>query len=346
MKVAILGTGFWARYAHLPALRTLPDVDVVACVGRTPERGRAFAAEHGVPAVHESVEALIASSDRPDMLLIAAPDNVHPAASTAAIEAGIPVFCEKPLANEAEVAHRLAELSRTRGVSATVGYSFRYGPAVQALRADLVSGRLGSPWLLELFEYNAQFHPANGKPMNWKGDPAMAAAGALYEYGSHIVDIAGWLAGPVEAVSTSFARVLPGARLDDIATLQMRLARPAIGILVAGWVLTGSIPGIRIRLHGSDGLGEVELNQALPGEQAYRRYALDGSLREEVPLEPLGPSGPAYARRHLTDFIAAIRGEPAPYVGTLPTFDDGARVQDVLETALHATEEWRTVRRT
>lgn len=343
MKVAVLGTGFWARYAHVPALQSLPGVEVVACIGRTPERAGAFAAEYGIPATYGSVEALLASDDRPDLLVVAAPDAIHPAASTAALRAGVPVFCEKPLANEAGVAHELAAIAREAGVAATVGYSFRYSPAVQALRADLRSGRLGTPWLLELFEYNAQFHPANGKPMNWKGDPAEAAAGALYEYGSHIVDIAGWLAGPIESVSTSLTRVLPGARLDDIATLQMRLAAPAIGILVAGWVLTGSIPGIRIRVHGSEGLGEVELNQALRGEQAYRRFDLDGSLREEVALEALGTSGPAYARRHFQDLIARIQGEEPVFDSTLPTFDDGARVQDVLEAALGATEAWRNV---
>lgn len=343
MKVAVLGTGFWARYAHVPALRALPGVEVTACVGRTVERAKEFAQAQGIPRVHESLDALLASEDRPDMLLVAAPDSVHPEATTKALEAGMPVFCEKPLANEALVAHQLAALAEQTGTAATVGYSFRYGPAVQALRTDVLTGRLGTPWLLELFEYNAQFHPANGKPMNWKGDPAMAAAGALYEYGSHVVDLAGWLAGPIEAVSTSLTRVLPNARLDDIATLQMRLASPAIAVLVASWVLSGTIPGIKVRVHGSEGLGEVELNAHLPGEQAYRRFALDGALREDVPLEPLGPSGPAYARRHLADFVTRIDGREPLYHSTLPTLADGARVQDVLESAIGATERWVTI---
>jgi predicted dehydrogenase len=343
MKVAILGTGFWATYAHLPALRALPGVEVTSCIGRTLDRARAFAEHEGIPSVYGSVEELFASRDRPEMLVVAAPDTVHPAATTAALEAGVPVFCEKPLANEAAVAHQLADLATRSGIAATVGYSFRYSPAVQALRMDVRDGRLGTPWLLELFEYNAQFHPRNGKPMNWKGDPAMAAAGALFEYGSHVVDIAGWLAGPIEAVSTNLTSVLPGARLDDIATLQMRLRSPAIGVLVASWVLTGTIPGIRIRLHGSEGLGEVELNETLPSEQAYRRFNLNGSLAEDVPLEPLGSAGSAYARRHLADFIARIRGDEPLFDSTLPSLDDGAHAQDVLEAALGATEHWASI---
>ena len=340
VHAALLGTGFWAREAHLPALRSIPGVAVTSCVGRTLERARSFADETGIPAAYGSLDELLGSRDRPELLVVAGPDTVHVAATTRALESGIPVFCEKPLANRANEAHALAALAEQLHVPATVGYSFRFSPAIQALHRDLFAGNLGDPWLLELFEYNAQFHPALGKPMNWKGDPDQAAAGALFEYGSHVVDIAGWLAGPVEAVSTSWTRVLPGARLDDIATLQMRLRAPAIGVLVSGWVLSGSMPGIKVRFHGSEGLAEAELSQTIPGGQAYRRYAFDGSVRAETDLEVLGDAYSSYSRRHLEDFVGHMRGEVSAWPNTLPTLADGARVQDVLETALRATEQW------
>jgi predicted dehydrogenase len=344
VRAVLMGTGFWAQNAHLPALRAQPDLTVAAIVGRTRERAQEFARATGIQRAFASLREAI-EADRPDLVVVVAPDDVHPDACRAALEAGIPVFCEKPLANDASTAHELEDLATLAGVTATVGYSFRYSPAIQALRGDLVSGRLGSPWLIELFEYNAQFHPANRKPMNWKGDPAHAKAGALFEYGSHVVDLAGWLAGPVRAVSANLTRVLPGARLDDVATLQLRFEAPAIGVLVAGWVLAGSIPGIRIRLHGSEGLREVELNETLAEGQAYRLYRLDGSVSEEVPLEPLDDRRSAYARRHLKDFIARLCGEPPPFEATLPTFEDGARVQDVLEAALAGQEGWSSVAR-
>lgn len=346
LRVALMGTGFWAGAAHLPALRALEDVAVTSVVGRTLEGAEAFARTFDIPRAFDSLEAAVSNGNRPDLVVVAAPDDVHPAACRLLFDAGIPVFCEKPLANEAGTAHELAALAASANVPNTVGYSFRYSPAVQAIRQDLAAGRLGTPWLIELSEYNAQFHPANGKPMNWKGDPAHATAGALFEYGSHVADLASWLVGPVREVSANLATVLPGARLDDIATLQLRFAEPAIGILVAGWVLTGSIPGIRIRLHGSEGLGEVELNETLPGGQAYRRYRLDGSVGEDVSLEPLGDLRAGYARRHLADFIAVLRGTPPAFEGTLPTFADGARVQDLLEAALAGQQVWSTVERT
>ena len=343
MRAAIVGTGFWAGYAYVPALRAIADMELVACVSRSEEGARRFAGEHGIPATYPSLDGLIASSVRPDLIVIAGPDDMHPPAAMAVIDAGIAVFCEKPLANRADTARSMADRASREAVPNTVGYSFRYSPAIGALRADIEDGTLGEPWLMEISEYNAQFHPQLGKPMNWKGDPDKAKAGALFEYGSHAVDLADWLIGPITAVSTALARVLPDARLDDIATLQFRGRPPSIGVLIAAWVLSGSIPGIRVRLHGSRGLAEAELSQALPGGEAYRRYSLDGTIREEVPIEALGDSGSAYARRHLADFVATIDDEGGATSATLPTFADGARIQRILQTALEATDGWMEV---
>jgi predicted dehydrogenase len=330
VRAAIVGCGAWARMAHVPALRALPEVELVACVGGTAAEGEAFAREQGIPRAYGSLDDLLAA--RLDLVTIAAPDDVHPPAATAALEAGVAVFCEKPLANEARVAEELAALAERTGVPATVGYSFRFSPALQALRRDLDDGRIGEPWLIELYEHNPQFHPLRGAPLNWKGDPAHAAAGALFEYGSHVVDLAGWLVGPVRSVSACLARIRDDARLDDLATLQLRLERGAVGVLVASWVLAGGFPGIRVRLYGSELAAEAVLDG---GRERYLRLADDGSVREEVGLEPLGDAFSAYARRHYAAFLA---GDPS-----VPTLGDGARAQRVLEAALAATESWATV---
>jgi predicted dehydrogenase len=340
VRAALLGTGFWARAAHLPALRAIPEVEVVACAGGSEEESAAFAAEHGIPAACSSVEELLDLAEPPDVLAIVAPDDVHPPAATAALERGVAVFCEKPLANDAASAFALAGLAARTGVPATVGFSFRFSPALRALEADVEDGVLGVPWFVELYEHNPQFHPERGKPMNWKGDPEHAAAGALFEYGSHAVDLARWLVGEVRSVTTSFGYVRPDARLDDVASLQFRFDDPATGILVASWVLSGGFPGIRVRLHGSELLGEAVLDESVPGGEVYRRISGDGRVRESVGLEPLGDTFSGYARRHYEALLASLDG---PADRALPTFEDGARTQAVLEAAIAATERWTAV---
>lgn len=338
VRVGVLGAGHWARNAHLPALRALPDVEIVACAGATLDEGKAFAAEQGIPAAYATVEELLDEA-KPALLSIVAPDDVHAPATTAALERGVAVFCEKPLANDVATASALARLQDGLEATATVGFSFRFSPALQAMKRDLDKGVLGEPWFIELYEHNPQFHPLRGRPMNWKGDPAHAAAGALFEYGSHIVDVARWLVGEVASVSTSFGRVRSDARLDDIATLQLRFGGAATGILVSSWVLAGGFPGIRVRLHGSEALGEAVLDESVGGE-TYVRIGDDARVRDRVELRPVPGGISGYTRRHYAALLDALAGKPA---AGLPTLRDGAAAQAVLEAALAATERWAGV---
>jgi len=340
VRVAIVGCGFWAAHAHLPALRALPGIEVVACADADEPASRRFAVAHDIEHWFGSVDALLGAGIA-DALTVAAPDDVHPSVVLAALAAGVPVFCEKPLANTVEMADRLVSEQARTGVPATVGYSFRYSPALQQLRADLAAGLLGEPWLAELQEYNSQFHPKFGKPMNWKGDPSRAGAGALFEYGSHALDLAQWLIGPISRVTAQLSRVLPGSRLDDIAVVQLDFAGPCSGVLVSGWVLAGDIPGVRVRVHGSAGAAEAQLGESLPGGERYLRLSLDGEAAEEVQLREDAGGRSGYARRHLRDFL----GLPGPHGGdgTLPTLAQGASVQRVLAAAAGATEHWRPV---
>jgi predicted dehydrogenase len=274
----------------------------------------------------------------PKPLCLRHADHVHAEGVTAALQAGVAVYCEKPLANDAKTALRLAALAQATAVPATVGYSFRFNPAIQALHRDLKAGRLGRPWLIELAEHNPQFHPRSGKPMNWKGDPAQAGGGALFEYGSHVIDLAIWLLGPIRRVTAHLQRVLADARLDDIATLQFEFESGAAGTLVASWLLDGGFPGIRIRLHGSVALAEVWVDDRNKGGQRYRVKRFepdgnDGSRRERVYMRSDA------ARRHIADLVHR-RGQPTAHPGTLPSLDEGARVQQVLEAALQGTERW------
>jgi len=341
-RVALIGAGAWAAQAHLPALLRQEAVEIVGVVDPVIDRARTLAARHNIALAVESIDTLLAVR-RPDVIVIAAPTEAHPTLATTALKEGIAVLCEKPLANTPTIAAEMATLAESSGTLSSVGYSFRYALAMQALKRDIQSGILGHPWLLEMYEYNAQFHPTRGTSTGWKGDPARARAGSLLEYGSHLIDLARWLVGPIEAVHASLTRVLPQARLDDIATVQVRFRPPAIGILVSGWVLSGSSPGIKIRFHGSEGLAEVELSEIVPGGQTYRRIALDGAT-EHIPLAESAVSCWTYAQRHIADMLALLHGEPSPYPDTLPTFRDGVLVQQVLEAALRATGGWETVK--
>jgi predicted dehydrogenase len=344
IRVAVLGAGFWARTALIPSVAACHDVEIVALID--PHAAAAAAARAVIPsaAICRSIDEAFDQNGRIDLVVIGTPDREHAPLAARALERGAAVFCEKPLANEADTAIGLARLAKRANRPATVGYSFRYSPAIQALRRDLTSGRIGVPWLIELAEHNPQFHPHAGKPLNWKGDPAVARAGALYEYGSHVIDLALWLIGPIARVSASLSRVLPGARLDDIATLQLEFGAPSTGVLVASWVLAGGFPGIAIHIHGSEAVAEVRLDHRLAGGQSYRIGSPTAAALDEVRLEPLLDPKNDATRRHMADLIALVAGKAPRHDRTLPTFEDGARAQEVLEASLAASQVWAPVR--
>ena len=148
-----------------------------------------------------------------------------------------------------------------------------------------------------------------------------------------------WLVGDVTSVSTSFGRVRRDARLDDIATLQLRFGGLATGILVSSWVLAGGFPGIRVRLHGSEALGEAILDESVDGE-TYVRIGDDARIRDRVELDPVPGGISGYTRRHYAALLDALADGDAP---GLPTLHDGVATQAVLEAAIAATECWADV---
>ncbi len=339
MRAAVFGAGGWARQVLLPALTSWPDVEVVACVDTATDNATAVAATFGIPGVYRTLDELLATQPHLDLLVIAAPDHLHVDAARAALSRGIAVYCEKPVGNSAAAVDELAALAEAAGVPATVGYSFRYSPAVRALRSDLDAGLLGDVWLIELFEHNPQFHPALGKPMNWKGDPAYVAAGSLLEYGSHVLDLCQWLLGPVSAVSSDLVRIRPGAQVDDLATLQLRFASGSSGTLLCGWVLTGGYPGITIRLHTSTGLAEVRLSDLVRGSQSYSRCRPDGT---PIPTAALPAVDGTNAGLHLADLLNTMRAG-ATTSPILPTLRDAALAHRVIAAALAATQQWQRI---
>jgi predicted dehydrogenase len=333
-RVGIVGTGAWVDAALAPVLRDDLPTTIAWIVGRSVERAELAARRLGVRQAFGSIHEAL--NDPPDLVVVAAPDDVHDEVCRAALAARVPVFCEKPVTERVVTAYALAEFARDAAVPATIGYSFRFSPAIRALRDDLDSGRLGEPWLIELAEYNAQFHPTSGKSPGWKADPRRAPGGVLLEYGSHALDLAMWLLGPLREERANLVRVLRGAGGCDIATMQFRSDSGVPGLLATSWIVPGTAPGVRVRLHGSRASAEAELSRALPGGESYRVFGLDGS-NSQTELEPIDQSPGVYARRHIQHFLSELDKSPPSGV---PTFEDGLRVQRLIEAALESSTQW------
>ena len=114
IQVVMVGTGDWARDALAPALLSIPAVEVVACA--SPDSGQAarFAAEFGLSRVYASLDDALSGEPRIGLLVVSTPDDHHAVALRQAIDARLPVFCEKPVANSARDAEELASRAAAR----------------------------------------------------------------------------------------------------------------------------------------------------------------------------------------------------------------------------------------
>lgn len=132
----------WARAAHVPALRTLPDYEIRAVSTTRRDTAEQSAREIGAPLAFDSHQALIA---RPEIDLVVVAVNVthHDEIVRAALSAGKMVYCEWPLARNLAEAEGLAALARKQGVKTVVGLQGRVAPAVLYLRDLVAAGHIG-----------------------------------------------------------------------------------------------------------------------------------------------------------------------------------------------------------
>jgi virulence factor len=126
LRVGVVGLGYIAREVHLPTLRDRADVQVVGLVDPEPAALSRVAAS-GVGPGYASVEALL-EHGRPDCALVLAPKQRHHAVVCALLDAGVDVFCEKPLTTRLVEAEALVDLARARGRVLMVGFNRRYAP--------------------------------------------------------------------------------------------------------------------------------------------------------------------------------------------------------------------------
>jgi len=349
-RAGVVGTGWWAELEHLPGLQSRPDTALVALCGRKPERLAALADRFGIPGRHADWRAMLAG-ERLDVLTIVTPNVLHHPIALAALQAGVHVICEKPLAMDAGQARQLAALAEARRLQTLTFFTHRALAAAAHVKQLVEAGFLGRPLHLSA-SYLTASHLKPGKPASWRMRRAEAGTGVLGDIGSHLVDLVRWWLGDLTQVSAQWLTVTrqrPGGTVDgdEACAFLARLACGAQGVFQASKLVAGRANYQRVELYGDQGSLVYEAD---PGaEPGWTGRVLAGRPEraglEELPLPPVlkagleepDPAGRLAAYRRLTDpFFAAI-GSGAAGPGT-PTFRDGAAVQAVLDAVAASAE--------
>src|SRR5207253_2204626 len=156
IRVAVLGAGGWARFAHIPGWLRDPRCAVVTLCDVEGERARTCAREFSIPEASDDWQAVVSRPDV-DVVDVVTPSHTHFELSWAALEAGKHVLCEKPVAYDFRETRRAAALARSKGLKTKLGFTFRYSPGVQYAKSLIDEGFVGTPFIFNGFEQNSQW---------------------------------------------------------------------------------------------------------------------------------------------------------------------------------------------
>jgi predicted dehydrogenase len=345
----LVGTSWWSGFAFAPALAAHPQAELAAVCGRDVERTRAFADEHGIGAVFHDPSELMAAPGL-DAVVVAVPDDLHHRVALAAIDRGLHVLCEKPLAFTEAEAREMRDRAVAAGVVHMVMFTYRWMPYYRYVFELLREGFVG-----ECHHADFRFLMAHGRNPEyaWRFDAARAN-GVLGDLGVHLIDLARWMVGDVRGVASRLGVVVqrPGAgggRLEpanDSASLLLDFvggasgpcmrARCRISVIVRScrkfgstgprgrsrstWCIGGDGAGCTVRgVRGSGGALELLHGPGLVLGWCRSRGALHGAQR------PL---------RRRASLRGRGAGRPARRALTLPFIEDGYVAQRVVDAAL------------
>ncbi|MFG1923042.1 Gfo/Idh/MocA family protein [Cryptosporangium sp. NPDC048952] len=304
VRFGLVGYGFGGRYFHAPLLRSAPECELIAVLTSAPERRSLVFREHPSVAAVTSLGELAALGV--EAVAISTPADTHTALTEEALRLGLAVVCDKPFALDASAARASVALAAQLGLALSPYQNRREDSDFRTVRALVENGTLGTVTRLESrFE---RYAPQDG--------PGRSGGGTLLDFGSHLVDQALFLLGPVRAVYAEFRKRESG--LDDDVFVALTHASGVRSQLWGSW--SQAAPGPRWRVTGTEGTyvvaaGDSQEQQLIDGAAAV------GVEREED-FGTLYSGGSA--RRHPTErgrwdtfyprFAAAVRGEGPPPV--------------------------------
>ncbi|ATN35843.1 NAD-binding protein [Rhizobium sp. ACO-34A] len=196
IRWGVLGAAGIAVKAVIPAIQTSRLGRVQAIASRSPEKAADVAAKFGIPRVHGSYEELLADPEI-DAIYNPLPNHLHVPMTVAALKAGKPVLCEKPVALSADGALSLLDAQKASGLLVAEAFMVRHHPQWQRVRALVNEGRIGEVHVIQtIFSYFLD------DPQNVRNQ-AEIGGGGLYDVGCYAVNTARYIFGtePQRAVA-------------------------------------------------------------------------------------------------------------------------------------------------
>jgi predicted dehydrogenase len=295
IRVALIGYGLAGAVFHGPLISSTPGMSLATIVTGDPGRRARASSDHPDARLLAGVDALWQRAADHDLVVVASPNRSHVPLGLAALEAGIPVVIDKPMAPTAEEGRRLVAEAAERDLLLAVFQNRRWDGDFLTVRRLLSEDALGP---IVRFESRFERWRPQVLPEAWRerGDPK-EAGGLLFDLGSHLIDQAVVLFGPPRTVYAEVDHRRPSAEVDDDVFVALEHGS---GVRSHLWMsVLAAIRGPRMRLLGF--------------RAAFEKFGLD--VQEQALSEGARPDDPAWAR------------EPPEQWGRLSTGDDERTIE-------------------
>jgi 1,5-anhydro-D-fructose reductase (1,5-anhydro-D-mannitol-forming) len=312
MKWGLIGTRGYAQKSGAPGIRASERAELAAVLGRDPAATKAFAEANDARGFTDIDRFLAAGLDA---VWITSPTWLHREQTTAALDAGLHVLCEKPLAPSSEDAWAVVKAAAASGKILATGYQGRYVPGHRAMAHLIADGAIGDVTVARTY-YGVH---RSGPPPEWRTKRPLARWGALADVGTHHVDLLRMLLGEINEAQGLTGHQL-GYETEDVAAGSLRFESGAVATLT----VTVNVwrQQTRVEVHGTTGaLVATDTNPAGQGQVFW----YDGSTAEGKDITGARP--PNLWAAQVDAVTAAAEGEDVSY----GTGEDGARSVDVLE---------------
>ena len=369
VRIGIIGPSWWVDFWHLAALRNHPDAVIVALCSASEREASAVEAKYGsgIQAFTELERML--DTVAMDGVIVCTPNDLHYPATMAALQRGVHVTCEKPIAMHAAQAKEMADTAIRKGLLGMSNFPYRDNPAVRVFRNCVSDGYLG-----QILHISGQYHGGFGlqHPPGWRGLRARSGSGILGDLGSHLIDLVRYISGEeFSSVCASSLTLIPipgsereefrrlrteapgvGERNDDSCAFLAEFASGAQGIFHTSWIAYQGdyvqhqeveIYGTAGRLHFTANHTGTQLRGLKRGEKRWERIPVAGI----VPPDEQGQDDEDFFRpgretptNTTYRWIEAIRTGQTTIT---PDLTEGWRAQQVIDAVIEASAERRWV---
>ena len=343
-RVGVIGFGLAGSVFHAPFISRTPGLRLAAIVTRNADRRQRIEREYPGTAVVDSVADLLAMTPALDLVVVASPNGEHATHAAEALAADRHVVVDKPFAPSVAEARRLVDTARAKQRLIIPFHNRRWDGDFLTIRRLLADGSLGDLWR---FESRFERWRATPKPRWTQPDAQRDGEDIVFDIGTHLIDQALVLGGPVASVYAEIDRRLPGVVAGDDAFIALthangirsRLYASAVAARPAPRFLVFGSKGAYIK-YGLDPQEHAVIAGARPGNPGWgedipERYGQFG-VGDDVRI--VRTERGAY-ERYYAGVAAALAGDAPP--PTLP--EDAIAGLEIVEAAHRSAREGRVV---